>query len=349
MPTKIERNNADGLIALLIVLCAINPNSLACAAESPALVEGASKEGRLVIYSLLAVPDHSRIVNHFREKYPFVEVSLTRPGASERITARVMTEARAGRPLVDVIGISRLNMTALIQRSLIMNYESPERARFDPAFKDRNGFWTAFYVNPEVTAYNTRLIASTAAPKAYGDLLEPRWSGQLAFEQTAIEWFVTLLRHWGEDKGLAFMRRLAGQNLKILNGNTLITQLVAAGEHAGAVSLNGPRVELTKRRGAPIEWVALDPTVVDVVAIGIAANAPHPNAAKLYLNHVLSRDVQETLLEEQFVKPSGRTDVKSAFMAKIRSAKVQMISVDESLGERSEHYEKLFQNIFKLQ
>ena len=95
-----------------------------------------------------------------------------------------------------------------------------------------------------MTAYNTRLIASTAAPRAYGDLLEPRWSGQLAFEQTAIEWFATLLRHWGEDKGLAFMRRLAGQNLKILNGNTLITQLVAAGEHAGAVSLNGPRVEL---------------------------------------------------------------------------------------------------------
>ena len=100
MQTKIER--AGGLISLLIVLCAINPNSLARAAESPALVEGARKEGRLVIYSLLAVPDHSRIVNHFREKYPFVEVSLTRPGASERITARVLTEARAGRPLVDV-------------------------------------------------------------------------------------------------------------------------------------------------------------------------------------------------------------------------------------------------------
>jgi hypothetical protein len=93
-----------------------------------------------VIYSLLAVPDHSRIVNHFREKYRFVEVSLTRPGASERITARVLTEAPAGRPLVDVIGISRLHMTALIQRSLIMNYESPERARFDPAFKTAAAF-----------------------------------------------------------------------------------------------------------------------------------------------------------------------------------------------------------------
>src|SRR4029077_15329338 len=102
---------------------------------------------------------------------------------------------------------------------------------------------------------------------------------------------------------------------------------------------------LTRRRGAPIEWVALDPTVVDVVTIGIAANAPHPNAAKLYLNHVLSRNVQETLLEEQFVKPSGRTDVKSAFMTKIRNAKVQMISVDETIGGEWE----LFQQIFNAQ
>ena len=84
------------------------------------------------------------------------------------------------------------------------------------------------------------------------------------------------------------------------------------------------------------------------MTLGIAANVPHPNAARLYLNHVLSKEVQETLLEEQFVKPSGRTDVKSAFMAKIRSAKVQMISVDESLGERWERYEKLFQDIFQV-
>ena len=82
------------------------------------------------------------------------------------------------------------------------------------------------------------------------------------------------------------------------------------------------------------------------MTLGIAAHAPHPNAAKLYLNFVLSREIQEGLLEDQFVKPSGRTDVKSAFMAKIRSAGVQMISVDEALGER---YEKLFQQVFNVQ
>jgi len=88
-------------IALVAALCAVHCVSLAGAAESPELVEGARREGRLTIYSLLAVPDHSRIVSRFREKYPFIEVSLTRPGASERITARVLTEARARRPAAD--------------------------------------------------------------------------------------------------------------------------------------------------------------------------------------------------------------------------------------------------------
>ena len=89
--------------------------------------------------------------------------------------------------------------------------------------------------------------------------------------------------------------------------------------------------------------------MVDIVTLGMAAKAPHPNAAKLYLDFVLSRGVQESLLEEQFVKPSGRTDVKSAFMAKIRSARVQMISVDETIGGEWERYEKLFQQTFNVQ
>jgi len=349
MQKTTEPKTTASILALTLAVFLASHHACFGAAESPALMEGARKEGNLMIYSLLAVPDHSRIVNRFKEKYPFIEVSLIRPGASERITARVMTEARAGRHLVDIIGVSRLNMFHLMQRGLLMSYESPERRQFDAAFKDKNGFWTAFYVNPEVMAYNTRLVPAGAAPKAYQDLLDPFWKGKLVLEQTAVEWFAALLQHWGEEKGLAYMRRLAGQDLKSINGNTLITQLIAAGEHAAAVSLNGPRVELTRRRGAPIDWAALDPTVVDLVTMGIAAHSPHPNAAKLYLNYVLSREVQEGFLEEQFVKPSGRTDVKSAFMAKIRGARVQFVSVDETIGEQWERYEKLFPKVFNLQ
>jgi iron(III) transport system substrate-binding protein len=128
--TQTTNKLALKLCTVLLVLLAFLLGSLiprAGSAEPPGLIEGARKEGSLMIYSLLAVPDHSRIVNRFKEKYPFIEVSLIRPGASERITARVMTEARAGQHLVDVIGVSRVNMLHLISRGLIMNYDSPER------------------------------------------------------------------------------------------------------------------------------------------------------------------------------------------------------------------------------
>ena len=138
------------LFLVTLVFLSMHHAPGAGAAEPPGLIEGARKERSLMIYSLLAVPDHSRIVNRFKEKYPFIEVSLIRPGASERITTRVITEARAGQHLVDVIGVSRLNMLYLIQRALVMSYDSPERQHFDPRFKDKKGYWTAFYVNPEV-------------------------------------------------------------------------------------------------------------------------------------------------------------------------------------------------------
>jgi len=84
----------ETLFLVILVVLFMYQAPGADAAEPPGLIEGARKEGSLMIYSLLAVPDHSRIVNRFKEKYPFIEVSLIRPGASERITTRVVTEAR---------------------------------------------------------------------------------------------------------------------------------------------------------------------------------------------------------------------------------------------------------------
>ena len=125
------------LFLVTLVFLSMHHAPGAGAAEPPGLIEGARKERSLMIYSLLAMPEHTRIVNRFKEKYPFIEVSLIRPGASERITTRVITEARTGQHLVDVIGVSRLNMLYLIQRAFVMSYDSPERQHFDPALKTR--------------------------------------------------------------------------------------------------------------------------------------------------------------------------------------------------------------------
>ena len=308
-----------------------------------ALIEGAKKEGKVQIYGLLAVPEHMLIIQRFKEKYPFIEPTLYR-ATSERLYTRIETEARANTHLVDVIGVSGYQFYQLLKRGLIGRYESPERKFFDPAFKDKDSRWTAYYVNPMVTAYNTRQSSAQESPKDYSDLIDPKWKGKLVMEDEEIEWFSTMMGFWGEEKGLAYMQRLAKQNYVIRHGHTLMTQLVAAGEYPAAVIVYGPQTQSTRNAGAPIDWHALNPTVSGANLMGIAAKAPHPNAAMLYIDHMLSEEIQKDFLSGKFFKVSARQGIQSIVMQKL--SKVKVIPVDITQSENYEKHRKKFREIF---
>ena len=157
-----------GFMAMTFLLAVVvhGPGTAIAVAQDlkrEAIVEGAKKEGKVQIYGLLAVPEHMQIIQRFKEKYPFIEPTLFR-ATSERLYTRIETEARANTHLVDVIGVSGFQYYQLLKRGVIGKYESPERRSFDPAFKDKDGRWTAYYVNPMVTAYNTRQLTPQEAP-----------------------------------------------------------------------------------------------------------------------------------------------------------------------------------------
>jgi iron(III) transport system substrate-binding protein len=332
------------LLFVVAVPCALLAQSM----SRDEIIAGAKKEGKLTIYSVLAVPDHTLVVEAFKQKYPFINVSLWRPsGAGEGVVTRMVTEASANTHLVDVVGTDQAMMSHLVQRNLIMRYESPERESFEAAFKDKQGYWTAFYLNPKVIPYNSKVVRAEEAPKSYADLLDPKWKGKLVMEDTEGGWFGSLVLYWGEKKTLEYMRQLAKQNFTMRNGHTLITMLIAAGEYPAAVVSNGPRVELTKIRGAPLDWNPPDPTVVSITTIGAAARAPHPNAAKLYIDHVLSREIQENYIEKKFVKPSGRKGVASSFMEKVKRSGVKMIPLDVGSPEALNEFQKTYLQIFQ--
>src|SRR5207247_4466817 len=100
----------------------------------------------------------------------------------------------------------------------------------------------------------------------------------------------------GKEKGLAYMKKLAGQNLQLRKGHTLLAQLVAAGEMAMAVGVYSNRVERMKNSGAPIDWVRFKgPTITAINAVSIAEKAPQPNAAKLFVDFVFWKDGQNLL------------------------------------------------------
>ncbi len=308
-----------------------------------AIIEGAKKEGKLQLYALLVVSDHMQIIQRFKEKYPFIDVALYR-ATSERLYNRVETEARANTHLVDVIGVSGFQMYQLVKRGLIGKYESPERRAIEAGFKDKDGYWAAYYVNPLVMAYNIRQVSPQEAPKDYPDLLDPKWKGKLVMEDEEIEWFSTVLSFWGEQKAMAYMRRLAAQNFHFRHGHTLMTQLVAAGEYPGAVLLYAPQTQYTKSIGAPIDWNSPNPTVTGLNLIGIAAHAPHPNAAMLYVDHMLSEEIQRDYISGKFFKLSARRGVTSAIQRRLKDVKT--IPADISQSEQLEQHNKRYREIF---
>jgi iron(III) transport system substrate-binding protein len=280
------------LFALLLLR---NPAADAASTEHERLLEGAKKEGRLILYTGMDTEEANQYANEFSKRYPFVKPEAFR-SSGEKVQARFLIEHRANVHNADIFQASIVQVYQLKNAGLLGKYVSDESSVYPEGFKDPLGYWTAFYLIPYVIGYNTKLISIKDAPSSYEDLLHPKWRGQIGLETEEYQWFYHLMQILGKEKGIDFMRRLAGQNLQMRKGHTLLAQLVAAGEMALAVVVYSNRVERMRMSGAPIDWVRFKgPTITAINAISIPEKAPHPNAAKLFVDFVLSREGQNLL------------------------------------------------------
>jgi iron(III) transport system substrate-binding protein len=237
----------------------------------------------------------SLFTNEFVKRYPFVKPEIFR-SSGEKVQTRFMIEHRAGSNRADVFQTSIVQVYQLKNQGLLKSYVSEEAGAYPEGFKDKEGQWNAFYLITYVIGYNTKHVAPKEVPSSYEDLLNPKWKGRIGLETQEYQWFYHLLQIMGKDKGIDFMKRLAKQELQMRAGHTLLAQLVAAGEVALAVVVYANRVERMKSQGAPIDWVRFKgPTITAFNAISIPEKAPHPNAAKLFVDFVLSKDGQNLL------------------------------------------------------
>ncbi len=282
------------LVASAILFYPLNPLHGADAGWEK-ILEGAKKEGRLVLYTGMETDEASLFTKEFARKYPFIKPEIFR-SSGEKVQARFMVEYRANTHLADIFQTSIVQVYQLKNAAMLARYVSPEASAYADGFKDAQGYWTAFYQIPYVIGYNTQMIAAKDAPTSYEDLLHPKWKGLISLETEEYQWFYHALQLMGRDKGLDFMRKFAGQNLQMRKGHTLLAQLVAAGESAIATVVYSNRVERMKATGAPIDWVRFKgPTISAINAIAIPDKAPHGNAARLFVDFVLSRDGQNIL------------------------------------------------------
>src|SRR5262249_399057 len=157
---------------------------------------------------------------------------------------------------------------------------SPVHKELQPGSVPKHREWTATLLSVWVQAYNTKLIRRQDLPKTYADLLDPRWKGKLGIEAKNEDGVAAAGGGVGGGaKGWQFLRGLVARNgLSPRTGHTLLNNLVIAGEVPLALDIYNYMPEQAKRKGAPIDWFALQPAVARSNAIGIARRAPHPNA-----------------------------------------------------------------------
>jgi iron(III) transport system substrate-binding protein len=183
----------------------------------------------------------------------------------------------------------------LTERKIITSYHSPEAKMIDEQLVDKEGFWTAYYVNSYVLGWNTKLVKKQDVPKTYEELLNPKWKGgQISLDTEAYGMLEGLKRVWGREKAIGYFKRLAALDPVLKRGNTERVQLTLAGEYPLIVAYNQTIQRMTSR-GAPIDWVALEPAITQVNPVMLAAKAPHPNAARLLYDFVISKEGQEML------------------------------------------------------
>jgi len=304
------------------------------------LIEGAKKEGEVVIYGTMSLEAVNLLNARFREKYPYVDAKLNRLG-SGKFVPRVLAEFRAKQFLADILQTNSLSLHFLKKEGFLANYLSPEDRFFPTKFKDQ-GYWTTTNMNIHVVAFNTKLIARDKAPKSYDDLLNPVWKGKMLIDASE-QWGALMFQIMGKEKALRYMRELAKQNIALRRESSAMrAQLIAAGEAPMDIdSTLGPVDEL-KKRGAPIDWIALSPVPVVTSAHAIAIRPPHPNAARLYLDFMLSRDGQKAVLDTR--RQVARSDL---FNEQEAIKNLDLVPLDPTAGGNVDYYARLLKEIFQ--
>lgn len=260
----------------------------------PKVIEGAKKEGELVYYTTMTLDQSKQTVDKFEKKYPFIKVTLFRTGGGPLLN-KIFTESRGGRHDWDVV-VGRGEMVLpLMERKLLASYRSPDYKMIDDQLVDKEGYWTAYYVNSFVLGWNTKLVKREDVPKTYDALLNPKWKGgSISLDTEAYGMFEGLKSVWGAEKTLAYFRKLASLDPVLKRGNTERVQLLVAGEYPLIIAYNQTIQRMTSR-GAPVDWIALEPAVTQVNPAMIGSKAPHPNAARLFYDYILSKEGQEQL------------------------------------------------------
>jgi iron(III) transport system substrate-binding protein len=318
------------------------------------ILDGARKEGQVVIYSAMIVNQAMRPLSQaFMKKYPFIKMTFWR-GDTEEIVAKLSAEVRAKNVIADVVegtGVGELAGEA----NLTLPYVSPQVEAMPAHYRDPTGQWTTTRISYYSIAYNTRLVPPDQVPKSYDDLLDPRWRGKLAWRigtSSGTALFLTNLRlARGEAKAMEYFKKLATQ--KIINfgsgsARTLVDRVIA-GENPIALNIFAHHPLISRAKGAPVNSQLMDPVPSTAGTMMIPRGVRHPHAALLLADFILSKEGQQILSNAEYFPARPDVAPKDALASVIpaRAGVPEQFVGPDKLNNYNDSSQKIYDEMFR--
>jgi len=270
----------------------------------------AATEGSVVWYATMNSKDMNRTVVAFTERHPGIKVQTLRLGSSQ-LPARIFTEQRAGKYNADVISGDGFQVLQLVDAGAFDKYRVPDPEKFIKGTLDPNGYWANLYQNTTVIAWNPQRLAADhlKPPLSLADFANPEWKGKFGFDTGALNWYMGLVQSGKQGADLA--KRIADNAPIKTSGHTQTVASLEAGEFDATPTAYGYMADQEKRGSKPIDFTNPTPLFVSLNPVGLAKNAPHPKAARVFVDWLLSQDGQQFIAQRGGGEISSRTDVKN--------------------------------------
>ena len=276
------------------------------ATVTPAVAAAARAEGTVVWYSALDAPGLNLMVQKFNASHPGIVVQGVQVG-STRIPARVMVEQSAGKVIADVVSGDQLSISQLAEANVLQPYTVSDPGKFVKGSFDPQGRWAAMFSETTVIAFNPQKLRADGLrpPTSLADLGKPEWQGKLGIDSSAFNWYQAVLLT--QKNGAETLKKIAANKPLITNGHTVTVTQLANGEFDATPTAYGYMAEEQRVAGQPVDFVNLSPNLVNLEPIAIVKGAPHPNAARVLIDWLLSAEGQSIIATTGHT--SRRTDV----------------------------------------
>jgi ABC-type Fe3+ transport system substrate-binding protein len=317
----------------------------------PKLVEAARKEGEVILYTTLIVDQIVRpMIKAFRSHVAGIDVKFVRAD-SPQLVVKLFNEGRAGRVQADIWHLSD-GLAPLLKENLATTLDLPNARGLPAELVDPKGNWVATNLSTRSLAYNTQLVAAEQVPRTHKDLLDPRWKGQFVWHAASIAggyaFIGVVLKSMGEDNGIRYLRELAKQNIVPLPvAARAVLDRVIAGEYPIGLEMNSSHAAISAALGAPVRFVPLDPATMTMQIAGISRGAPHPNAARLFLDFMISRAGQEVFHDADYIPMRPDVPAKSPELKPEQGGYQALMLSPEDIDANAAHWAKVFDDIFR--